>query len=91
MAWVGLAGDALDLIPVVTGVGEVTRGIKITTNAYETLDTAGDLAKISKKAPIVIGENMKRVKQYAKEIGGHAYKPCKNDPFDYNTAMRRNN
>lgn len=27
---------------------------------------------------------------YADEIGGHAYRPWKNDPFDYNTAMRRN-
>jgi hypothetical protein len=42
------------------------------------------------KKPIVIGENMKRVKQYAESIGGHAYKPWKNDPFDYDLAMKRN-
>ena len=89
-AWAGLVGDALDLIPFLTGVGEVTRGLKVANTAYETLDTAGDIAKAGKKAPIVIGENMKRVRQYADEIGGHAYRPWKNDPFDYDLAMKRN-
>ena len=45
---------------------------------------------IAPKKPIVIGENMKRVQQYADEIGGHAYRPWKNDPFDYDLGMRRN-
>ena len=27
-AWAGLAGDAIDLIPCVTGVGEITRAAK---------------------------------------------------------------
>jgi len=40
--------------------------------------------------PIVIGENMKRVQQYADEIGGHAYQPWKNEPFDYDLGMKRN-
>ena len=42
--WVGLAGDAFDLIPIVTGVGETIRGVKIvrkginlTDNTYETI------------------------------------------------------
>ena len=90
MAWIGLVGDAVDLIPFVTGVGEVTRGIRIANGACEAIDTAGDIAKAGKKAPIIIGENMKRVRQYAKEIGGHAYQPWKNVPFDYNLAMKRN-
>lgn len=42
------------------------------------------------KKPIVIGENMQRVKPYADEIGGHAYKPWKNDPFDFDLGMKRN-
>ena len=29
-AWAGLAGDAVDLIPFVTGVGEATRAAKTT-------------------------------------------------------------
>jgi hypothetical protein len=33
---------------------------------------------------------MQRVKQYADEIGGHAYKPWKNDPFDFDLGMKRN-
>jgi len=43
------------------------------------------------RKPIIVGENMKRVKQYAKENDGHAYKPWKNkDPFDYELGMKRN-
>lgn len=39
---------------------------------------------------IIIGENMKRVKEYANEVGGHAYRPWKNDPFDFDLSMKRN-
>lgn len=50
---------------------------------------AAGAASASKK-PIVIGENMKRVRQYADEIGGQAYRPWKNNPFDEALAMKRN-
>ncbi|MEH0825746.1 MULTISPECIES: hypothetical protein [unclassified Micromonospora] len=40
--------------------------------------------------PLIIGENMKRVKEYAKQVDGHAYRPWKNDPFDFALGMRRN-
>lgn len=42
------------------------------------------------KKPIIIGENMKRVKEYADKVGGHAYSPWKNSPFDYELGMKRN-
>jgi len=48
------------------------------------------LADATKKPPIIIGENMKRVKEYADKTGGHAYRPWKNEPFDYDLAMKRN-
>ena len=40
-AWAGLAGDAIDLIPFVTGVGEVTRAVK-------TIDKVADTVQIAK-------------------------------------------
>ena len=40
-AWAGLAGDAIDLIPFVTGVGEVTRAVK-------TIDKVTDTVQIAK-------------------------------------------
>ena len=43
LAWVGLVGDAVDLIPFVTGVGEIVRAIKITKKATEGLDTLHDV------------------------------------------------
>ena len=58
-AWSGLAGDAIDLIPFVTGVGEVTRAVKTTVKVvdkatdvvdtaktiYKTADAASDIRK----------------------------------------------
>ena len=58
-AWAGLAGDAIDLIPFVTGVGEVTRAVKTTVKVvdkatdvvdtaktiYKTADAASDIRK----------------------------------------------
>ena len=41
-AWTGLAGDAVDLIPFVTGVGEVTRAVK-------TVDKVADTVQIAKE------------------------------------------
>ena len=46
MAWVSLAGDAIDLIPFVTGVGEVTRAVSVTVKATEN---TGDLVKAARK------------------------------------------
>ena len=46
---------------------------------------------VSKKKPIIVGENMDRVKDYADKVGGHAYNPWKNDdPFDFDLGMKRN-
>ena len=82
-AWIGLVGDIVDLIPFIAGVGEVTRAIKTGRRIADTAENLHGVAKVTKKAPIVIGENMKRVKKYAAEIGGDVYKPWKNDPFDF--------
>ena len=44
-AWIGLAGDAIDLIPFVTGVGETVRGLRIADkfdNVVEIADSLGD-------------------------------------------------
>jgi RHS repeat-associated protein len=37
-AWAGLVGDAIDLLPIVTGVGETTRAIKTANNLSEAAD-----------------------------------------------------
>ena len=46
-AWAGLVGDAIDLIPFVTGVGEATRAVKTTIrvvdNASDVIDSAKTL------------------------------------------------
>ena len=39
-AWIGLVGDTVDLIPFVTGVGEVARGIRFIDKAGNALEIA---------------------------------------------------
>ena len=46
--WAGLAGDALDLIPFVTGVGETVKGIKIIAKGVDMADDAYDTIRIMK-------------------------------------------
>lgn len=46
-AWAGLAGDLIDLIPFVTGIGETTRAIKVTVSAAEG---AGDVISAARKS-----------------------------------------
>ena len=41
-AWLGLAGDAIDLLPGVTGIGEVVKGLVTTDKA---IGSFGDLSK----------------------------------------------
>ncbi len=33
---------------------------------------------------------MVRVREYANRIGGHAYRPWRNEPFDFDLALQRN-
>jgi len=49
-----------------------------------------DIADIGKKAPVVIGETMKRVRDAADEVGGKWYQAWKIDPWDFDLAMKRN-
>jgi hypothetical protein len=44
-AWAGLVGNAIDLLPIVTGVGETTRAIKTANNLAETADITMDAIK----------------------------------------------
>ena len=48
--WAGLAADAVDLIPFVTGVGEATRVVKTTCKVVDKADDVIDVAKATYKA-----------------------------------------
>ena len=49
-AWIGLAGDAIDLIPFVSGVGEIVRFARIADNTLEVVDTIYDAGRATDKA-----------------------------------------
>ncbi|MBQ7389736.1 MAG: RHS repeat-associated core domain-containing protein [Clostridia bacterium] len=42
-AWAGLVGDAIDLLPIVSGVGEATDILRIATKADDFIDLADDI------------------------------------------------
>ena len=42
-AWVGLAGDVVDLIPFVSGVGEATDLVRVATKADDIVDAIDDV------------------------------------------------
>ena len=59
--WVGVAADAVDLIPFVTGVGETVRVIKTLDNVADSIDTIHDAKKT--------GEAVKEAASEAKKLG----------------------
>lgn len=51
--WAGLVGDAVDLIPFVTGVGETIKGVKIVSKGVDLADDAYDTIKFVKAVDMV--------------------------------------
>ena len=51
--WAGLVGDALDLIPFVTGVGETVKGVKVVAKGVDLADDAYDTVKFVKAVDTV--------------------------------------
>ena len=53
-AWVGLVADTVDLIPFVTGIGEISRAAnttrKISKNFDEVVETGSDIARLVENA-----------------------------------------
>ena len=52
-AWAGLVGDAVDLLPFVTGVGESTRAAKLVKYADDAIDASYDTIKFVKAADMI--------------------------------------
>ena len=50
LAWAGLAGDALDLIPFVTGVGESVKGVRIVAKSADLMDAGTESITIVRAA-----------------------------------------
>ena len=63
-AWAGLVGDAIDLIPFVTGVGEVTRTVKTTVKIVDKTTDVVDTAKTIYKTDDVISDICKATGSY---------------------------
>ena len=70
-AWMGLAGDAIDLIPFVTGVGETIRALKAGDRIIESADGAIDTYRRLKKANVGLDLEIHHIieKRFAKNFG----------------------
>ena len=72
MAWIGLVGDAVDLIPFVTGVGEVTRAVSTGRKVLKAADDLHDAGKAIDNATEVIDgtiDTYKALKKADSSIG----------------------
>ena len=54
LAWAGLAGDAFDLIPFVTGVGETIKGVKVIKKGIDIADDTYDAVKFVKATDLAV-------------------------------------
>ena len=52
-AWAGLVGDALDLIPFVTGVGESIKGVRVVAKGLDLVDDTLDTVRFVKAADMI--------------------------------------
>lgn len=53
-AWIGFAGDLVDLCPFVTGVGETARALKVLNKGTEFIEGAQETAQALKRADHVV-------------------------------------
>lgn len=63
-AWAGLVGDAVDLLPFVTGVGEMTRAVKTVSKAVDKTDDIADIAKHLRKTDDLVKKARKATGSY---------------------------
>ena len=60
-AWAGAVGDAIDLIPFVSGVGEATKAVKVTRKIVDNGDDVIDAAKALKRGNELASDVKKRL------------------------------
>ena len=94
--WVGVAADAVDLIPFVTGVGEITRAIRIADNVFDTVDTAYDTRRAANTTGKILettstsNRTTRKITQKGWNVGDDISVPTKygTDP-SWSTAKQR--
>ena len=67
-AWAGLVGDVIDLIPFVTGVGEVTRAVKTVNKVADVVDTTHDIARTANRVENIVDTSASGIRYTDKVI-----------------------
>lgn len=86
----GRISGPLGLVAKAVRGGRAGRRLALGITEIGKAGAKSDTIKKSHEAPVIIGENMQRVKEYADKMGGVIYKPWKSNPFNKDLAMKRN-
>ena len=85
-AWIGLAGDVIDLIPFVTCVGEVAKsvraGVKVADAVWDVTKVADDVHDVAKTF-----DNITDVSEEIADTAGDISKQCLNQCFVAGTLI----
>ena len=68
-AWLGLVGDAVDLIPFVSGVGETARAVKTINKISDAADTTHDIVKAVDNVDDAIDTSVNCIRYTDKVLG----------------------
>ncbi len=74
-AWLGLVGDTVDLIPIITGIGETIRALKMSSKIADGTDNAIDTYRALKKVNTGNGLEVHHIveKRFAIKLGFSKY------------------
>ncbi|MBQ6862975.1 MAG: hypothetical protein IJO14_01930 [Clostridia bacterium] len=68
--WAGVIGDVIDLIPVVTGVGEITRSIKTVDYVIDCADSTVDFGKSANIAKVATSGSVNNIGKIGETLAG---------------------
>ena len=72
-AWAGLAGDVVDLLPIVSGCGETVDAIRVANKAdkiVDAIDNVHDTAESLDESRKIADRTLKRIRSAAKKLHG---------------------
>ena len=87
MAWVGLAGDVIDVaVPFVGGIGETTRAVNVTMDMVDAVDDIHDTSKAVDFAQVATKGTPNEIGKMGEQLAG--INPAAKVPIEVNGRTR---